>query len=114
MFWQDNRFTSSNRPYGAAAQKGIMMRIAVIAHDKPDHLQVRIETREAHLAYIKQTGVVEMAGPFLNADNQMCGSLIVLNVTDLTTAEAWAANDPYSKAGLFETITLRKWKKVIG
>ena len=90
------------------------MRVAVIAHDKPDHLQMRVDTREAHLTYIKQTGVVEMAGPLLDANDQMCGSLIVLDVADLTTAEAWAANDPYNKAGLFETTALSQWKKVIG
>jgi uncharacterized protein YciI len=90
------------------------MRIAVIAHDKPDHLQMRVDTREAHLAYIKQTGVVEMAGPFLDADDQMCGSLIVLDVADMTTAEAWAESDPYNKTGLFESVTVSQWKKVIG
>ncbi|MEO0905850.1 MAG: YciI family protein, partial [Pseudomonadota bacterium] len=70
--------------------------------------------REAHLAYIADTGVVEMAGPILDADGQMCGSLIVLEVDDLAAAQAWAENDPYAKAGLFSDVTLRAWKKVIG
>ena len=29
-------------------------------------------------------------------------------------AQAWAENDPYNKAGLFESVTLSQWKKVIG
>jgi uncharacterized protein YciI len=55
-----------------------------------------------------------MAGPVLDDDGQMCGSLIVLEVDDLAAAQAWAAGDPYAKAGLFSDVTLRAWKKVIG
>ena len=90
------------------------MRIALVTHDKPNHLHIRKENREAHLAYIKNSGVVEMAGPFLDTDEKMCGSLIILDVNDMAAAKAWAENDPYNKAGLFETSTLKIWKKVIG
>ena len=55
-----------------------------------------------------------MAGLFLNTDEKMCGSLIVLDVNDMAAAKVWAENDPYYKAGLFETSTLKIWKKVIG
>ncbi|KQB96616.1 hypothetical protein AL073_11725 [Loktanella sp. 1ANDIMAR09] len=90
------------------------MRFALMTKDKPGALQTRMDNREAHLAYIAETGVVEMAGPVLDDDGQMCGSLIVLDVEDLAAAQAWADNDPYAKAGLFEAVTLRAWKKVIG
>ena len=90
------------------------MRIALVTHDKPNHLHIRKENREAHLAYIKKSGVVEMAGPFLDASEKMCGSLIILDVNDMVAAEAWAENDPYNRAGLFETSALKVWKKVIG
>lgn len=90
------------------------MRFALMTKDKPGALQTRMDNREAHLAYIAETGVVEMAGPVLDDDGQMCGSLIVLEVADLAAAQAWADDDPYAKAGLFEAVTLRAWKKVIG
>ena len=90
------------------------MRFALMTKDKPGALQTRMDNREAHLAYIAETGVVEMAGPVLGDDGQMCGSLIVLEVDDLAAAQDWAANDPYAKAGLFSDVTLRAWKKVIG
>ena len=90
------------------------MRFAIITKDKPGALQVRLDTREAHLAYLKETGVVEMAGPFLSDTGEMCGSLLVLDVADLTAAQDWAANDPYAKAGLFEEVRVQEWKKVIG
>lgn len=90
------------------------MRFALMTKDKPGALQTRMDNREAHLAYVAETGVVEMAGPVLDDDGQMCGSLIVLEVEDLAAAQAWADDDPYAKAGLFSDVTLRAWKKVIG
>ncbi|MCE6952510.1 YciI family protein [Cereibacter sphaeroides] len=90
------------------------MRVALICTDKAGALQTRLDTRAAHLAYIEQTGVVEMAGPFLSPEGQMTGSLVVLNVETLAEAQDWAAGDPYAKAGLFESVTISEWKKVIG
>jgi len=90
------------------------MRVALFCHDTPGALPVRLENRAAHLAHIEATGVVEMAGPLLDAEGQMCGSLIVLAVDTLAEAQEWAAADPYAKAGLFASVTITEWKKVIG
>jgi uncharacterized protein YciI len=32
----------------------------------------------------------------------------------MAAARAWAADDPYAKADLFESVTLQEWKQVIG
>lgn len=90
------------------------MRIAIITRDKPDALQIRLDNRDAHLAYIAETGVVEMAGPFLDLDGTMCGSMIIMNVETLADAQLWTDKDPYAKAGLFEKVRIEIWKKVIG
>ena len=58
--------------------------------------------------------MVEQAGPFIDAAGQMCGSLIVLNVGSKAEAEAWAAADPYAQAGLFASVMIQEWKRVIG
>ena len=90
------------------------MRVALICIDKPGHLHIRQENRPAHLEHINASGVVEMAGPFLTESGEMAGSLVILNVPDLAAARDWAANDPYAKAGLFQSVDIREWKKVIG
>lgn len=90
------------------------MLIALMAKDKDGALQTRKDNRDAHLAYIKETGVVTQAGPFLDKEGGMCGSLVILDVADMAEAEAWAANDPYAKAGLFASVELIQWNKVIG
>ncbi len=87
---------------------------ALICTDKPGHLDVRKANREAHLAYIADTGVVTQAGPFLDGDGTMKGSLVILDVADRGEAEAWADGDPYAKAGLFSDVRIEEWKKVIG
>jgi uncharacterized protein YciI len=91
-----------------------MMRVALICTDRPGALQTRLDNRAAHLAHIEASGVVEMAGPLLNAEGQMAGSLVILLVDDLVTAKNWAAADPYAKAGLFSAVEIIDWKKVIG
>lgn len=90
------------------------MLVALTARDKSGALSLRMENRPAHVEYLKASSAVRMAGPLLNDEGDMCGSLIVLDVKDMAEAEAWAANDPYAKAGLFESVTLDPWNKVIG
>ena len=89
------------------------MLIALIAKAKKGALQTRKDNREAHLAYIDSTGVVTQAGPLLDDAGDMSGSLVILDVADMSAAQDWAANDPYAKAGLFESVELVAWKKVI-
>ncbi len=88
------------------------MLIALIARDKAGALQTRLDNRPAHVDYLKSTGVVSQAGPLLDGDD-MIGSLVILDVDDVAAAQAWADNDPYAKAGLFESVELIPWKKVI-
>ncbi|SFQ15877.1 YciI family protein [Tranquillimonas alkanivorans] len=89
------------------------MYVVLIARDKPGHLQTRLDNREAHLAYARASGILERGGPLLDDNGEMAGSMAVLNVPDMKTAEDFAANDPYNKAGLFAEVTLQEWKQVI-
>ena len=89
------------------------MLIALIARDKAGALQTRKDNRDAHLAYIEETGVVQQAGPLLEA-GEMAGSLVILDVEDMAAAQTWADNDPYAKADLFDSVQLIEWKRVIG
>ncbi len=84
-----------------------------MARDKPGHLETRKANRDAHLAYAGKTGVVQMAGPLLDDEGDMCGSLIVLDVPDMEAAKAWAAADPYAKADLFASVEFIAWKRVV-
>ncbi|WP_224816368.1 YciI family protein [Hasllibacter sp. MH4015] len=90
------------------------MLVAIIATDKPGHLQTRLDNRDAHLAYGQSSGKLVMAGPFLNDGGEMCGSLLILEVDTMQDAYDFADNDPYAKAGLFEKVRIEQWKKVIG
>lgn len=90
------------------------MHVVLMAKDKAGALQTRLDNREAHLAHIKASGIVAMAGPLLDDAGDMCGSMIVLEVDNMAQAQAFVDGDPYGKAGLFEDVTLSAWKKVIG
>ena len=86
---------------------------AVICKDRAGALQTRLDNRDAQLAHIRDSGIVQMAGPLIE-DGDMRGSLVILDAPDLATAKAWSAGDPYLAAGLFESVEVTEWKKVIG
>ena len=88
---------------------------AIQCQDKPGAVELRLETRQAHLDYVAETGCVRLAGPILTEDEStMIGSLIVVEVDSLNEAKAWAEADPYAKAGLFQNVQIRPWKWVVG
>ncbi len=90
------------------------MLFALLCNDKPDHLQTRLDTRPAHLDYLKSLGdTLKFAGPFLDENGKPNGSLVVVEATDGAAAEKIAANDPYALAGLFQDVTIRPWNWAI-
>ena len=83
--------------------------------DKPGALDIRLATREAHLAYVADhPGVVRLGGPYLSEDGAMAGSMLIVEAEDLATAQAFHDADPYKAAGLFETSTVRPWRVTVG
>ena len=86
------------------------MLFVVTAIDKENSLPLRLATRDAHFAYARETNVIKIGGPFLNAKEEMAGSLIIFEAESLEAARRWHANDPYVKAGLFAHSEVRPWK----
>jgi uncharacterized protein len=82
--------------------------------DKPDSLDLRLLTRERHLAYLAKDVVVKIAGPMLDQLGQPMGSLLIIEAADLAAAERAAANDPYAQAGLFAEVEVRPYRLAIG
>ena len=86
------------------------MLYALLCNDKPDHLQLRLDTRASHLDYLNSlSDRLKFAGPFLGDDAKPNGSLVVVEAPDLAGAEVLSAADPYAKAGLFESVEIRQW-----
>ena len=92
------------------------MYFVISCTDKPGALGLRMETRPAHLEFLKaHMSAVKLAGPCLGEDGEtMIGSLIVLEADTRADAETFAAADPYALAGLFESTEIRTWKWTIG
>jgi uncharacterized protein YciI len=85
----------------------------ITAIDKPDAFALRTATREAHLAFVNQTETVRLAGPVLDEKGDMAGSHFIVEAPDLAAIKAWHAQDPYVKAGLFQSSEIRPWKATI-
>ena len=86
------------------------------ARDKSDSLALRLANREAHLAWAGAfADRIAMAGPVFAEDGTtMAGSTFVMAFDSLAEAQAWAADDPYAKAGLFAEVEIRPFKWLLG
>lgn len=89
------------------------MLFALINTDRPNSLDLRMATRPAHLEWLAdhQSKLIS-GGALLDTDGKPAGSLIVIEAEDRAAAEAFAAADPYTKAGLFESTVVRPFRQV--
>lgn len=83
------------------------------AWDKPDSQELRRTTREAHLDFLEANAAKLLAcGAKLNDEGgDGGGSLYIVDVETRAEAEAFIAEDPFSKAGLFGRMQITRWRK---
>ncbi len=98
------------------------MLYAIISQDVADSLPKRQSVRPAHierLEQLKQTGQLVLAGPHPAIDALdsgsagFTGSLIVAEFASLEIAQQWADEDPYIAAGVYESVIVKPFKKVL-
>jgi uncharacterized protein len=91
------------------------MQFVILANDRPGALELRLKCRPSHLEYLNSLGsAVLSAGPFLDAEGQSNGSMIIVEAADLSAAQAMADNDPFARAGLFADVQVRPWRWTMG
>lgn len=89
------------------------MPFLIIARDKPDSSDLRIRVRPQHLVHMT-ANVKRILGAFAqtdDADTTVTGGVIVLDTEDRAEAERFVADDPFTKAGLFESVTISRCRK---
>lgn len=95
---------------------------AITGTDVADSLAKRTLARPAHLerlVHLKNTGRLLLAGPFPHLDCEdpgtagFSGSLIVAEFSSLEEAQQWADSDPYMAAGVYASVTVKPFKKVL-
>ncbi len=95
---------------------------AIIAEDTPNSLDKRLQARPAHLARLtalKEAGQLLLAGPFPAIDSNepgpagFSGSLIVAEFDSLNAANIWANADPYVAAGVYNSVTVKPFRKTL-
>ncbi len=89
------------------------MLFVLICTDRPGGLDLRMATRPAHLGYLEREAArIVSGGAMLDAEGKPCGSMLVIEAADRAEAEAFAAADPYARAGLFESTLIRPFRQV--
>jgi uncharacterized protein len=89
------------------------MLFAISCTDKPGATDLRAATRPAHIAHLSAHAArIVLGGPVLSPEGHAVGSMLVVEAADRADAEAFAASDPYAKAGLFESVAIRPFRTV--
>ncbi len=91
------------------------MLYVLFCEDKPDSEALRLANREAHLAYVGDHSItVKLAGPMLSDDGEhMIGSMFIVEANSVAEVSALNAADPYTLAGLFETVAIHPFRQTI-
>ena len=87
---------------------------AIICKDKPGALETRLATRPTHMDYLHNSQNLKLAGALLDDDGNPIGSIIVVEAEDKAAAQAQADNDPFTAAGVFESVEVHFWRLAIG
>ncbi len=88
------------------------MPFIINALDREGCLELRLRVRPDHAAYIlaNTPETVKLAGPYLNQQGEMVGSMLIVAARSQADAEQFVAHDPYFKAGLFARVEVRPGK----
>jgi uncharacterized protein YciI len=91
------------------------MAFLVLCIDKPGSAALRRRTRVVHLDYmIRHRARVLFGGPLTSDDGAATvGSLMVLDFAERHAVEAFLSDEPYGKAGLFESVIIRRWRQMV-
>lgn len=98
------------------------MLYAISGRDAPNSLERRLSVRPQHVArlnQLKDEGRLVLAGPYPAIDCEepgeagFSGSLIVADFESLQAAEAWANDDPYIAAGVYDSVEIKPFKRVL-
>ena len=94
----------------------------IVGLDVENSLEKRLSVRPDHVARLKQLkneGRLVLAGPNPAVDTMepgdagFTGSLIVAEFDSLETAKAWADEDPYIAAGVYDEVIVKPYLKVL-
>ena len=80
------------------------MIFAILLMDRPGTAELRIQVRPEHRAYLGRLAEkMAFAGPLTSEDGKTTvGSLLVMDFPSKADVEAWLANEPFTKAGVYE------------
>jgi uncharacterized protein YciI len=85
-----------------------MPHFVLICRDKANAIDTRLATRPAHGAYVaERMNIVRVAGPLLDEEGTMIGSLFIMEAESRDDIQAFADNDPYTAAGVFESVEIK-------
>ncbi len=89
------------------------MPYAILTTDKPDSGALRAKVRDEHLKYLDANMHRLLAAGALTGDDGTGGhgGILIVDTDARKEAEDFIAGDPFTKAGLFQRVTVTRWRK---
>lgn len=98
------------------------MLYVIVSNDVTNSMPLRAKARPQHIARLEKLrdkGKLIIAGPCPAIDapdsgpNGFTGSVVIAEFNDIEEAKQWADSDPYVEAGVYSSVTVKPFKRVL-
>jgi len=98
------------------------MLYVIVSDDVTNSMPLRAKARPQHIARLEKLrdkGKLIIAGPCPAIDaadpgpNGFTGSIVIAEFNDFEEAKQWADSDPYVEAGVYKSVTVKPFKRVL-
>lgn len=85
----------------------------IYQEDGTDGAAARKRARDSHFEYLDKHKDILVLGGAMLADNsdERIGSVLIINVPDRASAEAFSANEPLRNAGAFKSVKISRMRR---
>jgi len=98
------------------------MLYVIVSDDVTNSMPLRAKARPQHIARLEKLrdkGKLIIAGPCPAIDapdpgpNGFTGSVVIAEFNGIEEAKQWADSDPYVEAGVYNSVTVKPFKRVL-
>lgn len=89
------------------------MLFIIYQEDGPGSAEIRARVKQSHLDYLERhKDTLVLGGALLAEDGvERIGSVLILNVPSRAAAEAFSADEPLRKAGVFRSVRITRMRR---
>lgn len=83
-----------------------LLQYVLLCRDAAGAPELRARFREEHVAHVRGSGMVRLAGPLTDEAGGVIGSLLIVEATELAAVQAFSQTDPFQRQGVYESVDI--------